>query len=86
MVSGLGKRYFAVLFTQRDCALKSKNMFQNFVIAFCLMLIIEGMFPFIAPGQWRALVLMLRDINDNQIRLFGLLLMLVGTALLLVVN
>ena len=61
-------------------------MLQNFVIAFCLVLIIEGMFPFIAPGRWRILILMLKDIDDNQIRLFGLLLMLVGTALLLVVN
>ena len=61
-------------------------MLQNFVIAFCLVLIIEGMFPFIAPGRWRRLILMLKDIDDNQIRLFGLLLMLVGTALLLVVN
>ena len=61
-------------------------MLQNFVIAFCLVLIIEGMFPFIAPGRWRSLILMLKDIDDNQIRLFGLLLMLVGTALLLVVN
>ena len=61
-------------------------MLQNFVIAFCLVLIIEGMFPFIAPGRWRMLILMLIDIDDNQIRLFGLLLMLVGTALLLVVN
>ena len=61
-------------------------MLQNFVIAFCLVLIIEGIFPFIAPGRWRMLILMLKDIDDNQIRLFGLLLMLVGTALLLVVN
>jgi len=61
-------------------------MLQNFVIAFCLMLIIEGMFPFLAPGRWRTLILMLKDVNDNQIRLFGLLLMLVGTALLLVIN
>ena len=61
-------------------------MLQNFVIAFCLVLIIEGMIPFIAPDRWRTLILMLKDIDDNQIRLFGLLLMLVGTALLLVVN
>ena len=66
--------------------LKSKNMLQNFMVAFCLMLIIEGMFPFIAPSRWRMLVLMLKDVDDNQIRLFGLLLMLIGTALLLVVN
>jgi uncharacterized protein YjeT (DUF2065 family) len=61
-------------------------MFQNLAVAFCLMLIIEGMFPFIAPGRWRNLVILLNDIDDNQIRLFGLGFMLVGTALLLMVN
>ena len=41
-------------------------MFQNLAVAFCLMLIIEGMFPFIAPGRWRNLVMMLNDIDDNN--------------------
>lgn len=61
-------------------------MLQNFVIAFCLMLIIEGMIPFIAPDLWRTLLLTLKDMDDNQIRLFGLALMISGTALLLIIN
>ena len=61
-------------------------MLQNFVIAFCLMLIIEGMIPFIAPDLWRTLLLTLKDMDDNQIRLFGLALMVSGTALLLIIN
>ena len=61
-------------------------MLQNFVIAFCLMLIIEGMIPFIAPDRWRSLILMLQDMSNNQIRLLGLVLMLSGTALLLIIN
>jgi len=59
---------------------------QNLIIAFCLMLIIEGMIPFIAPDRWRSLLLTLKDMDDNQIRLFGLVLMISGTALLLIIN
>jgi len=61
-------------------------MSQNLIIAFCLMLIIEGMIPFIAPALWRSLLLTLKDMDDNQIRMLGLVLMISGTALLLIIN
>ncbi len=61
-------------------------MSQNLIIAFCLMLIIEGMIPFIAPDLWRSLLLTLKDMDDNQIRMLGLVLMISGTALLLIIN
>ena len=61
-------------------------MLQNLAIAFCLMLIIEGIIPFIAPDLWRSLLLMLKDLDGNQIRLFGLVLMISGTTLLLIIN
>tara|TARA_Y100001968_G_scaffold296494_1_gene304730 strand:- start:232 stop:384 length:153 start_codon:yes stop_codon:yes gene_type:complete len=50
------------------------------------MLIIEGMIPFIAPDLWRSLLLTLKDMDDNQIRMLGLALMISGTALLLIIN
>ena len=61
-------------------------MLQSLAIAFCLMLIIEGIVPFIAPQLWRSLLLMLKDLDDIQIRLFGLVLMITGTTLLLIIN
>ncbi len=61
-------------------------MLQSLAIAFCLMLIIEGIVPFIAPQLWRSLLLMLKDLDDNQMRLFGLVLMISGTTLLLIIN
>ena len=61
-------------------------MLQSLAIAFCLMLIIEGIVPFIAPQLWRSLLLMLKDLDDTQIRLFGLVLMITGTTLLLIIN
>ena len=61
-------------------------MLQSLAIAFCLMLIIEGIVPFIAPQLWRSLLLMIKDLDDKQIRLFGLVLMISGTTLLLIIN
>ena len=61
-------------------------MLQSLAIAFCLMLIIEGIVSFIAPQLWRSLLLMLKDLDDSQIRLFGLVLMISGTTLLLIIN
>jgi len=61
-------------------------MLHDLTVAFCLMLVIEGMLPFIAPKRWRDLVMMLGDVEDNMMRLMGLGCMLVGTILLLIVN
>ena len=61
-------------------------MLQSLAIAFCLMLIIEGVVPFIAPHLWRSLLLMLKDLDDNHNGLIGLVLMISGTTLLLIIN
>lgn len=63
-----------------------KDMLHDLTVAFCLMLVIEGMLPFIAPKRWRDLVMMLGDVEDNTMRLMGLGCMLFGTILLLIVN
>jgi uncharacterized protein YjeT (DUF2065 family) len=46
-----------------------------------LALIIEGLMPFIAPGAWRQAFSQLLQMQDGQIRFFGLL--AVGGGLLL---
>ena len=61
-------------------------MWHELAVAFCLMLVIEGMLPFISPGRWRKMLLMLDQIDDNTMRLMGLGSMLLGTALLLIIN
>lgn len=52
-------------------------------IAFCLLLVIEGIIPFLYPQRWRSLVSQLAQISDSSLRLIGLMSMLAGTALLL---
>jgi len=61
-------------------------MWHNLAMAFCLMLVFEGIMPFIAPKRWRNMLLMLDQIDDNTLRLIGLGSMLAGTALLYVIN
>ena len=61
-------------------------MWHELAVAFCLMLVIEGIIPFISPGRWRKMLLMLDQIDDNTMRIIGLGSMLTGTVLLLMIN
>jgi hypothetical protein len=40
--------------------------------ALALVLIFEGLLPFIAPGAWRRVFSEMLKMNDGQIRFFGL--------------
>ena len=61
-------------------------MWHELAVAFCLMLVIEGMLPFVSPGRWRKMLMMLDQIDDNTMRMIGLGSMLTGTVLLLMIN
>ena len=61
-------------------------MWHELAVAFCLMLVIEGVIPFIIPGRWRKMLLMLDQIDDNTMRMIGFGSMLAGTILLLIIN
>jgi uncharacterized protein YjeT (DUF2065 family) len=52
------------------------------LMAFALMLVIEGLFPFLAPSAWRETFRRLMQLTDGQIRFFGLTSMLAGLILL----
>jgi uncharacterized protein YjeT (DUF2065 family) len=57
-------------------------MWQEFGVALCLMLVLEGILPFLSPGRWRAAIVQVLRLSDRQLRLMGLTSMLLGTALL----
>ncbi|GAB3464534.1 DUF2065 domain-containing protein [Azotobacter salinestris] len=57
-------------------------MWQEFAIALCLMLVLEGILPFLNPRRWRRAVVQLVQLSDRRLRLMGLASMLLGTALL----
>jgi len=47
-----------------------------------LVLIIEGLLPFLAPNAWRETFRRIVQLSDGQIRFFGLTSMIVGLLLL----
>jgi hypothetical protein len=57
-------------------------MLTTFLMAFALMLIIEGLLPFLAPSRWRDVFRRVMQMSDGQIRFFGLTSMLIGLLLL----
>ncbi len=50
--------------------------------AMALMLIAEGLLPFLSPRQWRAMFERATQMSDGQIRFIGLVSLLAGLALL----
>jgi hypothetical protein len=54
--------------------------------AFALMLVLEGLLPFLAPAAWRETFRRVTEFKDGQIRFFGLASMLLGLLLLALVN
>ncbi|SDU26068.1 Uncharacterized conserved protein YjeT, DUF2065 family [Pseudomonas pohangensis] len=59
-----------------------ENMWQEIGIALCLVLVFEGVLPFLSPKRWRESVVLLSGLPDQQLRLIGLASMLLGTAAL----
>ncbi len=55
---------------------------QQLGIAFSLMLILEGIIPFLYPRKWRNLVTRLSEIDNRQLRIAGLASMLLGLLIL----
>ena len=45
-------------------------------------LVLEGLFPFVAPEQWRRSLAALATLSENRLRLLGLAAVIAGLALL----
>ncbi len=54
--------------------------------ALALVLVVEGLLPFMSPGGWRRMFTQLLQLNDGQIRFFGLVTIVAGLLLLWVVS
>ena len=61
-------------------------MWHDVGIALCLLLVIEGIVPFLYPRRWRETVRMLSEIDDRTMRVTGAASMLLGTGLLYLIN
>ena len=56
---------------------------ESFWLALALVLIIEGLFPFLSPTGWRRIFAQILQLSDGQIRFFGLCSILVGVGWLI---
>ncbi len=50
-------------------------------LALALMLVLEGLMPFLVPAVWRDMFRRVSELNDGQIRFIGLAAILVGLVL-----
>ncbi|GGY46365.1 hypothetical protein GCM10011297_19010 [Bacterioplanes sanyensis] len=62
------------------------DIWQHLMLAMGLFLVIEGLLPFASPAQWRRLVMQVAQSDDRTIRLTGLTSMLLGLAVLYLIN
>lgn len=61
-------------------------MWQSLATALCLVLVIEGLMPFLAPGRWKRMLASVSQVSDSQLRIIGFCSMLAGTLLLYLVR
>lgn len=59
-------------------------MASSLLLAFALMLVIEGLLPFVAPRVWRDTFRRVTEMNDGQIRFIGLTSIAIGLVVMAV--
>ena len=59
---------------------------QDFFAAMALVMVLEGMLPFLSPKSLRRTYLMVTQMDDKTIRLSGLVSMVVGVILLFLIR
>ena len=61
-------------------------MWTELLTAIALVLILEGIMPFLSPGGVRRALLMFAEMSEGSLRVMGLTLMVLGVVLLTVVR
>jgi len=61
-------------------------MGETLAMAIALVLVIEGILPFLMPRLWREMFRRITELSDGQVRFFGLTSMLIGVLLLFVLG
>ncbi len=61
-------------------------MWHDLLVALALVMVIEGVLPFLNPGGMRNMMRTMSDMDDKALRMTGLVSMLVGVATLYLVN
>jgi len=61
-------------------------MWEELWIAFALILVIEGIMPFLNPAGWRKTLRTVSEMDDKNLRIIGLSSMVFGVILLYLVH
>jgi hypothetical protein len=61
-------------------------LLDTLLLALGLMLILEGLMPMISPFKWRRLFEQLLQLEDGQIRFFGMFMVIAGLLLFWIVS
>ncbi|MBW9266575.1 MAG: DUF2065 domain-containing protein [Candidatus Thiodiazotropha sp. (ex. Lucinisca nassula)] len=61
-------------------------MWHDLLVALALLLVIEGIWPFLSPNSMREVFLMLAQQDNRSLRISGLISMASGVILLYLVN
>lgn len=61
-------------------------MSDDFLRALALVMVIEGLLPFLSPGRFRESMLRAASLDDRILRAFGLIALLLGAGLLQFLN
>jgi len=56
----------------------------SLLLAFGLMLVLEGIMPLLAPKTWRQTFERMITLKDGQLRFIGLISMLIGLVLIII--
>lgn len=61
-------------------------MWQDFLVALSLMLVMEGLMPFLNPRRMRETLLSIAEMEDRTLRVVGLVSMVSGVLMLYLVR
>lgn len=61
-------------------------MWEQIGIAIALLLVIEGIIPFLSPDGWRKTLRAISEMPDEKVRLIGLISMIFGVILLYLIH
>jgi uncharacterized protein len=61
-------------------------MWHDLLAAVALVLVIEGIIPFVNPGAMRRTLLKMVEMNDQSLRFAGLTSMIIGVILLYIIR
>lgn len=61
-------------------------MWHDLLVALALVMVIEGILPFLNPNGMRNMMRMMSEMEDKALRMTGLISMLIGVATLYLVN